>query len=254
MQLIALSMQDYPENYLDERELREGRKFEIADNIEELKKQIEMIDALLKGAAMPESMTDADFLTAEEKIKILKEWEGFVQSGFLLERFTRNIYEHLHLHCGYIAHYDKGGYYYTYWNDEILRSAAKNGCALSPVPGVFYEWKSFLKQFTVRGEYRDINTAMMCILRAELVRVTDKLHHEIKTMYTYETRKAHVSLLKELDIMQSNVQSLEEEITDLRSNLLNLTPEKYLNVMHSDYSDLFGDEFIEQAVHESTVR
>jgi hypothetical protein len=249
MQRIALSIQDYPANYLDERELRETRKFEIADNIEEIKKQIEMIDHLVTGAAVPESMTDADFLSAKEKAKVLKEWTGFVKSGFLPERFTKNIYEHLHLHCGYIAHYDKGGYYYTYWNDEILRYAAKNGSALSPVPGVFYEWKRFLKQFTIRGDYQDISTAMMIILKTELAKVVDKLLHEIKTMYSYETRNAHVSLLKELDIMYRDLLSIEEEITDLKNNLLNLKPENYLKVMNSDYTDLFGYEFIEQAVH-----
>ncbi len=249
MQLIALSMQDYPENYLEDIKLREQRKFEIADNIEEVKKQIEMIDDVLSGAVMPENMSDADFLSAEERIKVLKEWKGFVKSGFLPERFTRNIYEHLHLHCGYIAHHDRGGYYYTYWNDEILRYAVKNGCVLSPVPGVFYEWKRFLKQFTIRGDYSDINTAMMIILKAELENVVDRLLHETKIMYAYETRNAHVSLLRELEIMHRDLLSLEEEITDLRSNLVHLIPEKYLKVMINDYADLFGDEFIEQPVH-----
>ncbi len=181
MKQIALSIEHYPTDYLEDIKLREQRKFEIADNIEEIKKQIEMIDDLLSGAVMPESMSDADFLSAEEKFKVLKQWEIFVNSGFLHERFTRNIYEHLHLHCGYIAHYDRGGYYYTFWNDEILRYAAKNNCVLSPVPGIFYEWKRFLKQFTVRGDYSDINTAMMIILKAVLVRVVGKLLHEIET-------------------------------------------------------------------------
>lgn len=59
--------------------------------------------------------TTEEFTTAEEKAKILNDWDRFFQSGFALSRFTKRLYHHLTLHCSFIAHYNLHGFYAEYF-------------------------------------------------------------------------------------------------------------------------------------------
>ena len=65
------------------------------------------------------TFTSVEFLTADEKAKIYNAWIKFLNSGFSKSRFTKALYEHLHLHCGYIAHYDINGFYTEYFNGDL---------------------------------------------------------------------------------------------------------------------------------------
>lgn len=66
------------------------------------------------------NFTDTKFLTAKEKMLILKNWIAFLKSGLSQDKFTKRLYEHLHLHCGFIAHYDINGFYGTYFNGDYV--------------------------------------------------------------------------------------------------------------------------------------
>jgi hypothetical protein len=59
---------------------------------------------------------DSDFFTAEDKYKTAKHFLRFVKNGFERKDFNKRVYEHLHLHCGFIAHYNIDGFYQTYFN------------------------------------------------------------------------------------------------------------------------------------------
>ncbi len=65
---------------------------------------------------MPD-FTDEEFLTAKEKQKIFRAWRLFIRSGFTKEKFTKALYKHLHQNCGFIAHYSRQGFYYSYFDD-----------------------------------------------------------------------------------------------------------------------------------------
>ncbi len=80
---------------------------------------------------------DVEFMSAREKELVLKAWVRFVRNGLRFEDFTRRLYEHLHLHCGFIAHYDRAGFYRTYFENEE-------------------ETVLFLSQFDKRGESRSV--------------------------------------------------------------------------------------------------
>jgi hypothetical protein len=58
---------------------------------------------------------DAEFMTAKEKELALKSWEIFLKHGLKKQHFTKRLYNHLHLHCGFIAHYNIHGFYSTYF-------------------------------------------------------------------------------------------------------------------------------------------
>ena len=96
---------------------------------------------------MDYNFTDVKFLTARAKKLILKSWISFLKSGLKREKFTKRLYEHLHLHCGFIAHYDINGFYETYFN------------------GDYEDKQRFFTNFEGDGyhytdEYTDINQAM----------------------------------------------------------------------------------------------
>lgn len=60
-------------------------------------------------------LKDVPFMSAERKGQVLRQWELFLASGLAPEKFTSTIYDHLHLHCSFIAHYDKWGFFSTYF-------------------------------------------------------------------------------------------------------------------------------------------
>ena len=62
--------------------------------------------------------TDVQFMTAKEKGMVLKNWETFLKHGLKKQHFTKRLYEHLHLHCGFIAHYSRDGFYSTYLSNK----------------------------------------------------------------------------------------------------------------------------------------
>ena len=91
---------------------------------------------------------DVQFMSAREKELVLKAWVRFVRNGLRFEDFRRRLYEHLHLHCQFIAHYDRAGFYRTYFEngEDTVR---------------------FLSQFDKRAECRSIEYGMMSWLEGD---------------------------------------------------------------------------------------
>jgi hypothetical protein len=62
-----------------------------------------------------DTFTDVKFMTAKEKELTLKAWVTFLKHGCKMEHFTERLYHHLMQHCSFIAHYNRGGFYDTYF-------------------------------------------------------------------------------------------------------------------------------------------
>jgi hypothetical protein len=86
---------------------------------------------------MRQKFSDSQFLSAAEKQLVLKAWVRFLRKGLRYADFTKRLYEHLHLHCSFIAHYNRMGFYQTYFEqgEDTVR---------------------FLSQFDLRGECRSV--------------------------------------------------------------------------------------------------
>lgn len=128
------------------------------------------------ASQLADAMHDSEFMTAKEKAQVLKVWESFLRSllepdsgekvltdgGYLppnkFRRFTKALYEHLHQRCGFIAHYDRAGFFAEYFLDpedtiRFLRQFDRDhGRGSVEYEGV--DW-------WLKGDCTDINNAMI---------------------------------------------------------------------------------------------
>jgi hypothetical protein len=54
-------------------------------------------------------------MSAAEKESVLQSWLRFFKNGCAWHDFTIQLYEHLTLHCSFIAHYNRLGFYEYYF-------------------------------------------------------------------------------------------------------------------------------------------
>ena len=117
-------------------------------------------------------------MTAAEKALVLKEWERFLKGGLARKDFTKRLYEHLLLHCSFIAHYNIEGFYETYFGEDrqgtirFLKMFDPKGDGRSAEIGMDY-W--------LHGDYGDLNEAMLEVMGKyirDLLRATETSERE----------------------------------------------------------------------------
>jgi hypothetical protein len=97
-------------------------------------------------------------MTAKEKELVLKAWVRFLKGGLKRSDFTKKLYCHLINHCSFIAHYNLGGFYSTYFEsgDTIVKFLSqfdnRGSCCSIEYGGI--GWRK-------TEEYYDINRAMI---------------------------------------------------------------------------------------------
>ena len=106
------------------------------------------------------------FMPARDKERVFKDWNRFLVPLALDEpgdepdgRFTHLLYHHLPQHCSYIAHYNRHGFYVTYFADpedapKFLQQFDKDKGYVS------YEYGGVWWLPGADGDYSDINGAM----------------------------------------------------------------------------------------------
>ena len=60
---------------------------------------------------------DSEFMSAREKLLVQKAWVRFLKNGLRREDFSDRLYMHLINHCSFIAHYNRVGFYATYFEN-----------------------------------------------------------------------------------------------------------------------------------------
>lgn len=106
--------------------------------------------------------SDVQFMSADEKMRVLKAWKRFLKGGCKFSQFTKALYNHLIQHCSFIAHYNRAGFYSTYFCDnegdntteatKFFSQFDRRGPCLSVENG---------NNGWLFGEYADINEAMI---------------------------------------------------------------------------------------------
>src|SRR5579862_5379428 len=67
---------------------------------------------------------DERFMSAHDKEIVLRDWIRFLKHGCKFQQFTKALYEHLTLHCSFIAHYNRLGFHEFYFG-EISASTTR---------------------------------------------------------------------------------------------------------------------------------
>ena len=94
----------------------------------------------------------------------------------LFSKFTKRLYEHLHLHCSFIAHYDRYGFYTTYFDDPVYtikfiqQFDSDLGC--KSVEYGFNWWQD--------GDFADLNQAMCIAIDEHKKTLYEKLRNSEK--------------------------------------------------------------------------
>ena len=145
---------------------------------------------------------DVQFMSAQEKKRVLTAWDRFIRSGFEFAQFTKALYNHLIQHCSFIAHYDRGGFWATYFQDpedtqRFLDQFDKSKGCVSVEYGMTY-WIQGGND--VSSGYYDINTAMVDVLAPVLPQIR-------RSLRTGELRNAQA----ELEASQQRVERLRKE-------------------------------------------
>jgi hypothetical protein len=106
---------------------------------------------------MDYAFRDAAFMTAREKQLVLKAWVRFLKHGLRLADFTKRLYEHVHLHCSFIAHYNRPGFFEEYFErgEDTARFLSqfdnRGECQSVEYGGTWW----------LQGDHSDLNRAMV---------------------------------------------------------------------------------------------
>jgi hypothetical protein len=70
--------------------------------------------------------SDSQFMTAEEKSRLARKYQAFVESSFKRQLFSKSLYQYLSVNFSFIAHYDIDGFYRARFADPIGRAKTFN--------------------------------------------------------------------------------------------------------------------------------
>ena len=128
--------------------------------------------------------TNTKFMTAREKALVLKGWERFLRHGMKREHFTKRLYDHLHQHCGFIAHYNIHGFYSEYFE------------AGADIERFFENFCSYTAQnYGAYVEYDDLNRAMRSVYTRHRRAIAQRAEKDVSDKV--ETLEACVQRAKE---------------------------------------------------------
>jgi hypothetical protein len=111
----------------------------------------------VRQTRMNHTFRDTQFMSARERQLVLAAWVRFLRRGLRFVDFTNRLYQHLILHCSFIAHYDRAGFYRTYFErgEDTLRFLSQfDGRGESGSVEYGGGW-------WLRGDYADVNRAMI---------------------------------------------------------------------------------------------
>jgi len=140
-------------------------------------------------------MKATKFMRAEEKKAVLRDWQRFIESDFDRKYFTKRLYDHLHLHCSFIAHFNIHGFYGTYFENpeqtlEFLKQFDRDYGYKSIEYGNTYWFTS--------EDYHDLNAGMAYSLEPYKANIYADLKQKTKEMKLKQMEKLKIEI-EELD-------------------------------------------------------
>jgi hypothetical protein len=238
---VALSLYHYPEGFVDNPDLKRQRLSELSDNIGTLTSQVAAVEHVIAGRSPcpREMLQDSKFMTAEQKKKVLRQWDRFIEGGFSSHLFTDAIYQHLNLHCGFIAHFNRMGFYSTYWNGDFIVFAKQADMILRPVPSVFANWESFLLSFQCWGEWVGMGAAMLHSLKSHLSSTLRELESEVIDAFHHDLERLYPLHVEERKRIAEEADAYRRKVVELTTKLDDMDVDSFLEERIDGYKALF---------------
>jgi hypothetical protein len=119
---------------------------------------------------------DTQFMSAREKELVLAQWKRFVERGLNFEHFTDRLYKFLTLHASFIAHFNRSGFYSTYFENPEATIRF-----LNQFDGDYgFASIEYGSTWWLEGEYADINRAMCEVVEGVKGRLYSELTQKVR--------------------------------------------------------------------------
>ncbi|MCF8012212.1 MAG: hypothetical protein K9L17_13410 [Clostridiales bacterium] len=128
---------------------------------------------------------DAKFFTAKEKERAYKCFQRVIKNRDI-NKMDKNLYNHLHLHCSFIAHYNMLGFKEEF-SGRNFRRFIQHFDRNAPGFG-----EGALGWWIKDSDYRDINEAMVELVTS----VAPQIYHELDNLEAQEEKKLAKALAK----------------------------------------------------------
>lgn len=148
------------------------------------------------------NFTSVQYMTAGQKKRVYDNWKRFVEaiaggvSGDDLARlFTQPLYHHLTQHCSFIAHYNRFGFFETYFQEP--EDTVRFFTQFDPIGD--QRSVEYGESWWVRGgngtqePYQDLNQAMCEVVRPHMTAINRLATHRQEAM---DVARANVLLAK----------------------------------------------------------
>jgi len=139
--------------------------------------------------------SDHKFMSVKDKELVLKAWTRFITNGFQAKDFTDRLYKHITLHCSFIAHYNRGQFYETYFiNPGNIKKFLKQFDPSGPQLSVEYGMDYWLMDETAG----DLNKAMSRVFQENKNAIMGPLDEQHKDfdLRAADALESHADLLR----------------------------------------------------------
>jgi hypothetical protein len=238
---VVLSLHHYPEGFLDDVVQKERRLSELSGNIAILTNQMGAVDRLIAGKnpCPPEMLKDSKFMTADQKRKVLRQWDKFIEGGFSFHLFTDAIYQHLNLHCGFIAHYNRAGFHSTYWNGDFIAFVRQTGMLVRPTPAAFVNWERFLVSFQCWDEWTGMGANMLHMLKSHLTSTLRELEDEAIAAFRHDLERLYPLHMEERKHIAEEADTHRQKVIELTTKLDDMDIDSFLEERSGRFKELF---------------
>ncbi len=191
---------------------------------------------------------NSDGMTDLEKAKIYKSFVSFLNNHFSRTTFKKNLYNHLHCHCGFIAHYSIDGFYGEYF----LTGAKLNKLAFNkPLPqseyigyvkvskdesvnesfyavyeelngssdglGSFYNTIVNNRNWGGNSDYKDLDDALKNVFFEYMEIFREEIKKAIKAYHSFEKKENITKLKLEKEVAINNANKLLEKASQIEN-------------------------------------
>lgn len=187
------------------------------------------------------------FISDLEKAKVYVNFVSFLNNHFSYSTFKKNLYQHFHLHCGFIAHYNINGFYGEYFETAAKYHQIVNNvtppqseyCGIDMRKPNISDGEAFYAMYeeingsrnglgefidTLKnsrsGDYSDLNTAIREAIYEYLEIWREKIREAVKAFDQFSKNEDIKKLKEEKEDAKQKAKELLEKANEIERKML----------------------------------